>query len=350
MSDKPTDLRELLREWIDCPCVDDECDLVKRTKNALAQPPDAEPEPVGWMWLEDGIEEYGAPYELRPGSAVPLYAAPQSPAGKSEDHGLLSWALNEMRKMHQCEADPKDVEACISALKARIDGWDSPYSNESRFSMAVREIYELLAINTADSINAAYERAKAETESAAPATHDPDEGWRWIGCDCPVFHQVGCSAFAEPPAPPQPPTGSGHESLAGTFDCPVCGKDFPHNHKVDKVGRVIETNDPDTGVNYVWMLRKKRFEDAVKRCTVYSLSPGRGGDDPLYEDKCTNAAHWGYEAAVSIELADAIPREIHERLVRDAKREALRDLLPQIADVQAAEVIRRMASEHERGG
>ena len=84
MSDKPTDLRELLREWIDCPCVDDECDLVKRTKNALAQPPDAEPEPVGWMWLEDGIEEYGAPYELRPGSAVPLYAAPQPAAGKGE--------------------------------------------------------------------------------------------------------------------------------------------------------------------------------------------------------------------------------------------------------------------------
>ena len=172
------------------------------TRQTVAQPPDAEPEPVGWMWLEDGIEEYGAPYELRPGSAVPLYAAPQ------------------------------------------------------------------------------------------------------------------------------PPTGSGHESLAGTFDCPVCGKDFPHNHKVDKVGRVIETNDPDTGVNYVWMLRKKRFEDAVKRCTVYSLSPGRGGDDSLYEDKCTNAAHWGYEAAVSIELADAIPREIHERLVaeRDAEIERLKDM------------------------
>jgi hypothetical protein len=47
--------------------------------------------------------------------------------------------------------------------------------------------------------------------------------------------------------------------------------------------------------------------------------------------------------------ADAIPREIHERLVRDAKREVLRDLLPQIADVQAAEVIRRVASKHERG-
>jgi hypothetical protein len=53
-----------------------------------------------------------------------------------------------------------------------------------------------------------------------------------------------------------------------------------------------------------------------------------------------------------------IPREIHERLVRDAKREALREAAAWFAEHYTpahfkdviAQKLRRMASEHERGG
>ena len=66
--------------------------------------------------------------------------------------------------------------------------------------------------------------------------------------------------------------------------------------------------------------------------------------------------------------ADAIPREIHERLLRDAKREALREAAAACVSVheerkqrsgtdfgfnaimECKEAIERMASEHERGG
>ena len=59
-------------------------------------------------------------------------------------------------------------------------------------------------------------------------------------------------------------------------------------------------------------------------------------------------------------LADAIPREIHDRLVRDAKREALREAADWFESCTTADgtywpdavwqELRRMASEHERGG
>jgi hypothetical protein len=54
-----------------------------------------------------------------------------------------------------------DYQALCDALADAI-----PREIHERLITAVSEIYELLAINTADSINAAYLRAKEETEIA----------------------------------------------------------------------------------------------------------------------------------------------------------------------------------------
>jgi hypothetical protein len=80
--------------------------------------PDEPPEHYRGVTLVDPESHEGAYYGDE--KIIPLYAAPQAPAGKGE----------------------------------------------GRFVRAVREIYELLAINTVESIDAAYRRAKEETEAA----------------------------------------------------------------------------------------------------------------------------------------------------------------------------------------
>jgi hypothetical protein len=55
----------------------------------------------------------------------------------------------------------------ITLARSNIDADAIPREIHDRLITAVREIYELLAINTADSINAAYLRAKEECEKCS---------------------------------------------------------------------------------------------------------------------------------------------------------------------------------------
>jgi hypothetical protein len=62
---------------------------------------------------------------------------------------------------------------------------------------------------------------------------------------------------------------------------------------------------------------------------------------------------YGFDIPLYAEPIDAIPREIHERLVRDAKREELREVAEQmhmIGFYGLAQWLRSRASEHERDG
>jgi hypothetical protein len=78
-----------------------------------AQPPDAKPEPAGWMWLEEGVEQYGAPYELRPGSAVPLYAAPQPPAGNGKEPATCPHGIRLPHECRDCQERLGKIELAI---------------------------------------------------------------------------------------------------------------------------------------------------------------------------------------------------------------------------------------------
>lgn len=80
--------------------------------------------------------------------------------------------------------------------------------------------------------------------------------------------------------------------------------------------------------------------------------PAGKGEGPSLDHPTARSALAGMEVVER----NAIPREIHERLVRDAKREALREAADLCASsgtehgwrAQLASQLRRMASEHEQ--
>jgi hypothetical protein len=152
-------------------------------------------------------------------------------------------------------------------------------------------------------------------------------------------------------AAPQPPAGKGEEQLA-------CGHPASLMLKSTETGEDLfcELCDCRSARNDAEAMEAKyKAERDTYQALLQEGADGFGriliatGDDEAVYDwrKRVRAALKGKPI-----VADAIPREIHERLVRDARREALREAYEDLWNTEPAdrmERLKQLASEHEGG-